>query len=354
MMRLLISSNTKDMKHPRFQRMSLLIVLKWAAVYGYKDLFEFVFERVFGFALDIKPTDLVKREIFFGWANDLQDISFLTLYTQDPEIYTRLYSIIMSKSERFHLEDGRISQIVLNSRAERGHVDMVRYTLGHFPPYRLVNGLEGSRDGVKPLLMAVKAGNLDGVKLLLDYGADPNNCPATDTPLMRAARVSRISVVEILLKAGAKVNEGYPPPIVFAVFREDMYMFRLLRQYGAILNTPETGNWAMAVAELYGLESMVNVLVQEGVEKGAILRSCAGLEESSMRRYSLLHRGHTEPEKEPRYCGDDETRELVNGMLKTHGRSCMKPSAPELSWHTVGWRQISYIPSIYSYLPTLS
>ncbi|CAJ2500327.1 Uu.00g031800.m01.CDS01 [Anthostomella pinea] len=62
----------------------------------------------------------------------------------------------------------------------------------------------------------------------------------------------------MLLDAEAKFNEGCPPPIVLAVFEEDVDMFRLLRKYGAKLDTPETGNWAMGVAQFYELQSITD------------------------------------------------------------------------------------------------
>ncbi|RYC56641.1 hypothetical protein CHU98_g9566 [Xylaria longipes] len=44
-----------------------------------------------------------------------------------------------------------------------------------------------------------------------------------------------------------------------------------VQKHNARLDTPETGAWAMAVAQFWGFESMVGLLVQEGVEKGAVL-----------------------------------------------------------------------------------
>ena len=67
------------------------------------------------------------------------------------------------------------------------------------------------------------------------------------------------------------MNEGNPPPIIVAVEKEDMEMFRFLRQQGAFLNTPETGPRAMALANSRGLASMVAVLVDAGVEEVPLL-----------------------------------------------------------------------------------
>lgn len=140
-------------------------------------------------------------------------------------------------------------------------------------------------------MAAVRNGTREIVQLILDHGADPNLGPIIDTPLMTAAFLSRISIAEMLLEIGAEADAGCPPPIIFAVWKEDMDMFRLLRGYGAKLDTPETGGWAMAMAQFYGLESMVDVLVQEGVEKDTILCRCPSREEKYHVRYLFPQNG---------------------------------------------------------------
>lgn len=71
----------------------------------------------------------------------------------------------------------------------------------------------------------------------------------------------------------------HPPPIVIAVFKENSGMFRLLRENGARLDTPETGGWAMALARSHEFCSMIDLLVREGVGKDVVLHRVAQADE---------------------------------------------------------------------------
>lgn len=121
----------------------------------------------------------------------------------------------------------------------------------------------------KLLLKAYKSAA--AVKLLLDHGADPNLDDYADTALLRAVSGGCLDVVRTLVEHGADVNLGKPPPIAIAVKHENNAIFRYLRGKGAILDTPETGGWAMTFAKCYGLESMVDILVDEGVDASTVL-----------------------------------------------------------------------------------
>lgn len=105
------------------------------------------------------------------------------------------------------------------------------------------------------------------VKMLLEHGVDPNWSLPELNPLKMAVKLNWLSAVRMLINYGANVNEGKPPPIVIAVEKENMEIFRFLRQKGAVLNTPETGSRAMALAKDKGLVSMVTVLVDAGVKE---------------------------------------------------------------------------------------
>ncbi|KAI0886578.1 ankyrin repeat-containing domain protein [Annulohypoxylon maeteangense] len=281
MLRLLMSSNPNCNLNSAIQKHTL----HWAAVLGYKDAFDF--------ALDIKPIDPTAEEREDGrWPRKYDWVKEAIISTRHPENYERAISIF-PKSHLIHSDNRMDLLCQLHRKANSGHADMMQYLLSQAPwsnQEDLINELENDYHMHELLLVAIRSGNVDVVKVLLDHRADPNNFPSHNTPLMYAARLSRVTMTRMLLEAGAKVDEGYPPPIVFAVSNENMAMFRLLREYGARLDTPETGNWAMAVAQLYKLESMIDVLVREGVERGAILRRCAESTESYQRQYYLLHR----------------------------------------------------------------
>lgn len=85
--------------------------------------------------------------------------------------------------------------------------------------------------------------------------------------------------MKILIENGADINQGYPPPIALAVRNENVEMCRYLRENGAVLNTMESGAWAMGFAELNGLDAMIEWLCGERVERGVSLCWVGGDEE---------------------------------------------------------------------------
>ena len=67
----------------------------------------------------------------------------------------------------------------------------------------------GGWSNAEPLEAAAWAGYPDAVKLLIEHGADVNaSCDTGHTALWYAAITGRREVVDILLKAGAKVEDG--------------------------------------------------------------------------------------------------------------------------------------------------
>ncbi|KAI1778445.1 ankyrin repeat-containing domain protein [Hypoxylon cercidicola] len=291
MIRLLISSNPNYEQSAPLDSTLQQRTLSRAATLGHKELFDW--------ALDSRPIDLVEPEDGGEDNAFWRHPEYACLWnamacTRFPENYERAASMFTPESKVFRGRGSLLARLTEN--AEAGHVDMVQHFLNQviWPDQEAgACGLSPGYSRYQPLLAAVKSGNPDIVKLLLNHGADPNWCPVVNTTLLIATRFSRLSIAKILLEAGAKVNEGCPPPIVVAVFREDMDMFRLLRQYGAKLDTPETGNWAMAVAQFYELESMVDVLVQEGVERGVILHRCTERSEVYQPQYLFPRNGQT-------------------------------------------------------------
>ncbi|KAI0115655.1 ankyrin repeat-containing domain protein [Nemania sp. FL0031] len=157
----------------------------------------------------------------------------------------------------------------LSFHSFKGHIDMVRYLLDSEPSQQVKSESINS-----PLLAAVQGGQRDIASLLLQHGAEADQCSLFDSPLQHAAKASSTSLARLLLEAGADTNVGQPPPIVLAVAKEDADMFRLLCDHGATLDTPESGGWAMAVAQFWGFESMIDMLVEKGMEKDVVLQRC--------------------------------------------------------------------------------
>ncbi|KAF9878735.1 hypothetical protein CkaCkLH20_03635 [Colletotrichum karsti] len=155
---------------------------------------------------------------------------------------------------------------ICNEIGVGGRTDMLRHFLAQADKMPADEAREYKRNRLKAI---VKPGNAENVKLALEHGADPNQ-------LSKAAALRWYEMARLLIDHGADVNHWEAglvlPPIVVAVMKEDTSMFRLLRENGAVLDTPETGPQAMAFAKMLGLESMVDVLVSEGLDENVVLQ----------------------------------------------------------------------------------
>ncbi|KAK8034025.1 hypothetical protein PG993_009020 [Apiospora rasikravindrae] len=250
MLRLLLSASADYNPDGPLDPRVVAPTLSFAARCGQRDVYDFAF------ANQPEPREVTLEHY------EIKELQF-------PDQYEQAVSAWRISS------DDKMS--MLGKKARYGHLDMVKHLLeqGVFPRPEQQGKVESSHDeSYKTLMNAVEYGNADIVRLLLAHGADPNRIYPTNSPLMMAARKSWLAVAEALLAAGADADAGAPPPIVLAVVKEDMDMFRLLRRHGARLDTPESGGWAMSLAALWGLQSMMDVLEREGVGRNCILRRC--------------------------------------------------------------------------------
>lgn len=164
----------------------------------------------------------------------------------------------------------------------QGHIQMVQYFLGrgaclNHPSSKrgvaTLNRIGGPMEHTPmPLNSAIhNIGNEPIVKLMLEHGADPNWFLPELNSLKLAVQKNSLSIAQMLTNHGADIDDGNPPPILIAVEKENMEMFRFLRQNDATLNTPKTGPRAMRLAKSNGLMSMITVLIEEGVEEFPVL-----------------------------------------------------------------------------------
>ncbi|CAH0049016.1 unnamed protein product [Clonostachys solani] len=289
MMRLLLSSNYHYDPPGTIMPCDLQrCILKRASLGGYVNAFDFALDD--GPPLDLEAGE--RREIPGPGFDCLKGA---IAQTPIVENYKRGAGMFSPDSKVFKRGLGDLDSRLTRS-AGRGHVDMMNYFLGLGAS---PNGAAKDNSTFKPLFWGIRSGIPEAVRLLLAHGADPNPFSPEETALMKAARVSSIPIARMLIEAGARVNEGSPPPIVVAVFKEDMEMFNLLRGHGARLDTPETGNWAMAVARFHQLDCMVRMLEQQGVEKDAVLHRCSNVLESYDFEYIFPVPLHLELEHDP-------------------------------------------------------
>ncbi|KAF2967556.1 hypothetical protein GQX73_g5986 [Xylaria multiplex] len=224
-------------------------ILRYASVYGYQEAFDF--------ALDMRQISL-------------------------PQEYERVAAMLGPDSRVFGPYSAGSPTGWLERWAYLGEVEMVsplqsfvlcsrnassvRYTLDKGANPNWANRTHPRA----PLLSAIRADNEAIIRILLEAGADPNMPHSPSSPLMEATSKGNISAVKLLLSHGADIRQGCPPPIVIATFKENMDLFRLFREHGARLDTPETGGLAMRVAKSHGLSSMVDALVREGASQDVV------------------------------------------------------------------------------------
>jgi len=93
-----------------------------------------------------------------------------------------------------------------------------------------------SLQGVTPLLLACKHGNMQMAQFLLSKNADPNLVSSECGPVHEAVRKHNVPLVELLIEKKGNVNlpaEGGKTPIMFAILEKHFDMAELLLKKGA-------------------------------------------------------------------------------------------------------------------------
>jgi Ankyrin repeats (3 copies) len=153
----------------------------------------------------------------------------------------------------------------------RGYVEMVKH---------LIEKLDflPQREAVcRTVYFACRNGHIDMVKLLLPYvDTVPSDAMAY------AAAGGHLDIIRMLatddrFDINAQARK-YPPPIVSAVQLEHIPMFRFLRERGASLDTPQCGRQAVSIAKGAGLDSMLEILAEEGVRIDGVAPSSRGFD----------------------------------------------------------------------------
>jgi hypothetical protein len=141
-----------------------------------------------------------------------------------------------------------------NGACKRGisDIDMVELSIKH--------GMDSSLT----VATAAGCGRTDLVRQLLDRGFAPGRA------LCAAAIGPYFDIVRILLDAGVDVNEEIGPrsPLASAISMEHTDLFNFLIKRGADLNTPGTTEECVKRAKKDGLDSMLYLLNEHGVDVG--------------------------------------------------------------------------------------
>lgn len=86
---------------------------------------------------------------------------------------------------------------------------------------------------VSEFIKYIKKGDAEVVTLYLDAGMDPNIIYYSDYPIYYAVKSGEYEIVKILLERGARANIGFESPLYTAVKKRNLNIVRLLLQYGA-------------------------------------------------------------------------------------------------------------------------
>jgi ankyrin repeat protein len=149
------------------------------------------------------------------------------------------------------------NDLPVRKACRRGHIAIVEYLLAHGAgPERTV-------------ATAAEWGHAELVQRLLELGISPVGA------LSRAAAGGYLDVVRLLLDAGVDANEtpetpsmGVKSPLANAIWKEHTAMFDLLLDRGADLHAEGVAEECVQRAKEDGLESMLLLLKEHGVDIG--------------------------------------------------------------------------------------
>ena len=156
----------------------------------------------------------------------------------------------------------------LLNAVKKGNVNAVKKLLN--------NGANVNRadneNGITPLLTASRNGHTEVVKLLLNKGADVNKADKNGrTPLWNASGEGHTKVVKVLLGARGidvnKVDNYGQTPLIIASYEGHMDIVKLLLAKGADINqVDEDGESALHAASDAGHDDIVKFLMAKGAD----------------------------------------------------------------------------------------
>lgn len=138
-------------------------------------------------------------------------------------------------------------------------------------PEIIIDSMDSSN--VTPLSYATSFGNIDGMRLLLDNGADVNSKDINSwTPLFYAIRYGNLNAVKLLIDRGANItmqNKFGNTPLQVACKRGNLEIVELLLEKGANKNINAQDNLgltALMCAVLSENVDIVNLILENGAD----------------------------------------------------------------------------------------
>lgn len=218
--------------------------LIWAAIKGYRRIVEFLLEN--GADIHICNND--------GW-NALVGAYF--------KQRTDIVELLIEHGAYF---GRKYSEAALLSAYEQGYGDTVREIVSEGCNVNIMDA-----EGTPLLILAIRRGDLEMVKLFLEYGADANCRSDKDNPALSVALETQAGIAEILIEHGASPNipnqHGWWP-LHTAADRGNAQLCKLLMDRGA--NPDQRINGASTPLILAAKEGHLNV-VELLIESGANL-----------------------------------------------------------------------------------
>jgi ankyrin repeat protein len=155
-------------------------------------------------------------------------------------------------------------ELELIAAAERNDREAVEKLLAHGINPNRTDGRRGKR----ALVLAVRNGNVEMVRILLDAGADPDLPGHGFTPLGLAAFSGQTQVAHLLLRAGADVNvqgiDGNTPLILAAAYNRVEIARKLLAHKPDFSLFNRDGKNPVAAAALEGNIEILRMMLEAG------------------------------------------------------------------------------------------